>query len=1298
MDAVVNGSSTRTAKDRHWAGQSTVRFSDIPPVIDIPVAGADIDEAVEVNLEDHLEDPTELCQLLETEKAAKNLWITIALAYAKQQQIDHAIEILNKGLSSLSRSGPKDRLGLWGCLAWLDLVKSREAPRIASQGRFGDSTKTKDDYLREATTTINEALRVNPAFPPLYLTRGVLFLLRAGLQSSGKPMGHGDLERYESLKNALRCFEDALKSSGGKNMMAVLGKARAQYLLGRPAEALVSYQEVLSKMPTMLEPDPRIGIGCCFWQLGHPDRAQQAWERSLALNPDSKVAHTLLGIYYLRESAKYPPSDPQFNILYKKAMIEHTKRAYTTDKTFPLSSVTFASYFLLTGRFENVEPLARKAIEQTDSSAIASDGWFLLARKEHIAGDSAKAKDYYSRADQARGGVDKGFWPAKFGWVQMMILTGESDQAKFRLEKLLHSGRHIEATTLLGILYAEEFFSSQKTPAIGDKTAEAKKAVSLLETVRKSWKEEKAKNKATDSVLLYLARLYENDNPIESMKCLTEVESLQFDKVPDDLKPDPEQDEGSYLSQMREYLPPQLLNNMGCFMYGSEAFTNAQELFQIALTACVKLNDKQEAERRAAEENGEELQDTDTKNTDAFVTTISYNLARTYEALGNLEEAQKVYEGVLGRHSDYTDASARLAYMSLRAAPQDEGPKKIQSLYQTDYNDLEVRSMMGWYQNRSKRKTVNIAEDVEHRHHKHTLQNWDKHDKYALTGMGNIHLAIARDMPRNTDAEKEKRSRMYQKAVEFFDKALQLDPKNAYAAQGIAIAMCDDKRNFPEAVQILSKVKETLRDASVFANLGHVYAELRQYQRSIEHYDLALKKDQIAKGENAGNPMLLACISRAWLLKGKQEKSIIGLNTSLEYMQRALAAQPDSIHLQFNVAFLQFQIAQLVNSLPEASRTLEEVLAATAGLEEAIVAFGQIARHKQPPYPRSALEQRAAMAKNTMRRQLERAEQRQRSYEETNAENLAKARKRREEDLKRREENTARRRAEEEERSRKMLEDRKRLIEETEKMASQLRAEAVVREAEEYTEDEEGARVKRTTLKKKRGGAADREGASGNRRKKRTRDKLDDDGFVEDDENFDDENGFNANKSDSSDQSDDDRRSASRTPAADGDSGADAEHRPRSKPKRDKGPVKKKRRLERPTAASNSKTARSQPGRDRKKYKSEAVIVDSSDEDADDGDEVSQPPTPEVNGRGSDRDARDDDDDEDEVVPVVRQRKQVRLIADDDDEDEDEDSGAAGAGDGGVALNGADSSGTNVDLARAALAASMGGVEDMDED
>lgn len=280
-NGLSNGHSRGLAPD---PTSGDARFSDIPSAIDIPVSGMGSEEAVELSLEELLDDPTELCTLLENENAARNYWMVISLAYAKQRKVDHSIEILNKGLGSLSRGGPKEKLGLLSLLCWLFLWKSREVPRVASEAQMGSDTKTKDHYLQLATGALNEASRINPSFPPLFLARGVLYLLRASLQPPSKPPAPGvpdHSERVETLRQALKCFEDASRVSGGRNMMAILGRARAQFSLGKYGEALEGYQEVLMKMPHLQDPDPRIGIGCCLWQMGHRDEARESWERAL---------------------------------------------------------------------------------------------------------------------------------------------------------------------------------------------------------------------------------------------------------------------------------------------------------------------------------------------------------------------------------------------------------------------------------------------------------------------------------------------------------------------------------------------------------------------------------------------------------------------------------------------------------------------------------------------------------------------------------------------------------------------------------------------------------------------------------------------------------------------------------------------------------------------------------------------------------------------------------------------------------------------------------------------------------
>jgi RNA polymerase-associated protein CTR9 len=344
------------------------------------------------------------------------------------------------------------------------------------------------------------------------------------------------------------------------------------------------------------------------------------------------------------------------------------------------------------------------------------------------------------------------------------------------------------------------------------------------------------------------------------------VEQLELDQIPSSEYPDGIEDASELHNALQKNLPPQLLNNIGCFYSQAEKHGCATELFQAALSSCMRIGEK-----------GEDM------DTDALVTTISFNLGRSYEAQGLTEKAVEVYEQLVVRHDDYTDAQARLAYIKLRKNPIKEGPDAVAKLYQANPADLEVRALYGWYLGRvsSRKRPGNVNEDPELRHYKHTLQNYDKHDRYALIGMGNLYMMAAREMRRETEQEKQKRSATYTRAVEFFDKALQLDPKNAHAAQGVAIALIEDKKDYINALPIFLKVRETIKDANVYVNIGHTYAELRQFSKAVENYEVALSKE--GKSKDAG---ILACLGRTWLNRGRHERNLEAFKTALSHTKR----------------------------------------------------------------------------------------------------------------------------------------------------------------------------------------------------------------------------------------------------------------------------------------------------------------------------------------------------------------------------------------------------------------------------
>jgi RNA polymerase-associated protein CTR9 len=788
----------------------------------------------------------------------------------------------------------------------------------------------------------------------------------------------------------------------------------------------------------------------------------QWFDTNVKQNSKSKVANILVGLYHIREANKYEVNSTEFMSRYKEAITNYTQKSFKLDKEYPITCATFGAYFLPRQAWEQTEKLARKAIEMTDVNAIASDGWYLLARKEHFLGilsedaNWAKVVDFYNRADNARGGGDKGFLPAKFGATQAQIRKGDLDGAKFRLEKIIQNNpSQAEPKVLLGTIYAQEVFENQAGGFKEDKSSELKKAVSYLDTVRNSWKDSKRRIEPDMTLLVLLAHLFEIDNPEKSLQCLLQVQQMSLDNLDEEYQYLDVEEEEARLEKSKAHLPPGLLNNIACFQFLAEKYHEAAANFQLGLNACMNAD----AEGNVA--------------SDQLVTTISYNLARSYEGSGLLDEAKEVYEGLIARHPEYVDARARLAYIELRQNPSSEGPRAMASLYEAESQNMEVRALYGWYLHRAKRRVANIAEDQEQRQYKHTLQQFDKHDLYALTGMGNLHLTTAREMRRESDQDKEKRRKTYERAVEFYHKSLQLDSRNAYAAQGIGIALAEDKRDFQAAMQIFSKVKDTIKASSVLVNLGHIFAELKQYPRAIDNYEATLTKDR------ANDAQILACLGRVWMLRGKQEKAVAAMKSSLEYSQRALEIAPEQIHFKFNYAFVQMQMAQLIHGLKEPQRSLEDVEAAAAGLEDAINAFDEIAKAKNPPYPPHDLEQRANMGRNTLRKQLERSLQAQREYEEANAEKLAQAREQREKEKRAKEEKERRAKEEEEEHKRKLREERHRLVENAQELAAKKAEDERRRSEAEYTENSEGERVKRKSRRRTKRKEKDAEGEGG---------------------------------------------------------------------------------------------------------------------------------------------------------------------------------------------------------------------------
>ncbi|CCJ28920.1 unnamed protein product, partial [Pneumocystis jirovecii] len=954
-----------------------------PRIIEVPLK--EQGQLVEIDCATLPEDAMELCEILECESASKELWIQFSYEYRRQGYVNQAIDILTRGLKAdISR---ENKLPLYSMLAALYLEKARRAPKTTNQEHSESTIQTKDYYHQQVTQALNEANRIDFSFLPNILTRAVWNIMRAASEKT-------------LMDQAGKYFDSVLKTDRN-NLFAMLGKARILFSHKNYTGALKLYQTILSSKPDFI-PDPRIGIGLCFWELNMKQDAKAAWERSLELDSKNVSSNTLLALYHLY-SAFSKTGTSEFLEEYKKSL-QYAQNAYKESQEASYSANILSSYF--------------------------------FSKKNINSKNYEKASGLYQHSYNTK---ESNFISA-IGLGQIKLIQDDIIGAKLIFEKITEQNpKCIEALTILGSIYTYEILSINSK---NDKQLEKQKAKSLLERAILLINNSTERDFSDSGIFITLAALCEDEDNNISLECkeiyiyYLILMTLAYERAL------------NLEHRFPTNILPQLLNNIGVLYHTKENLINARQFYQDALNQCVSIGQ----------------QENNTTDVDALVTTLTYNLARCEEQAENYEEAKKFYEELLQRHPDYVEARVRLCHMEIMKGGTEDTSKKIKRLIETDPDNLDVRAYFGWYLSRQKwNKASN--DNPEQRHYTHTLKYFDKHDRYSLTAMGNLNLRIARESRPTTDIEKEKRQKIYEKAVEFFDKALQLDPKNAYAAQGIAIALAENKQH-AKALLILSKVRETLKNESVYINMGHCLTEMKQYSRAIESYELALNKYQ-----NRSNLITFSSLGKAWLQRGKEERSLLALKEALKYTEKALKLQPNNTAIIFNIAFIQFKFAEIARILPENRRSVDDLEYALKILNNAIDTFSDLANSKHPPYSKEDIQQRANMGRNTTLRQLERAIQQQKEFESTNLAKLDSARQKRKEEQERKQAEAEALRASEEKKQRELAEERRIMQEQIKEWAMKRKEENSIIEDDtekDKDSDDQGKSKKKNKQKKKK--------------------------------------------------------------------------------------------------------------------------------------------------------------------------------------------------------------------------------------
>ncbi|GME83985.1 unnamed protein product [Ambrosiozyma monospora] len=375
---------------------------------------------------------------------------------------------------------------------------------------------------------------------------------------------------------------DSLLHKHSRNCYALMGKAKIFFYRENYTAALKVFQKCLSLNP-LLRPDPRIGIGLCYWLLERKDLANQAWQNSIQVNPENNLeAKILISLGKFDDCFMNSKTDDDFKTRYQEAL-EFIKASYEEDPNNEVIQIVLASYFFSKGDYDVTERICKKIVQGRNVAPnVKSDAYFWLARCKFVHNDVLQSQKFFSDSIK----LNEHNLLSRVGYGQCLVVRKEIQDAIRTFEKIQESNsRILEVTYALGMLYSQNTKTYNRAIVFLEKYV--KLATDQNETV-------------SLAALLALSRVYEEKDISQSLKYL----QLARDQ---ELASGKSQSEVSYA----------LLNNIGVFTLLKND-TQAAELFG-------------DAEIALKEQESDEV-------ADALSVTLKYNIARTKESSNKPED------------------------------------------------------------------------------------------------------------------------------------------------------------------------------------------------------------------------------------------------------------------------------------------------------------------------------------------------------------------------------------------------------------------------------------------------------------------------------------------------------------------------------------------------------------------------------------------------------------------------------------------------------------------------------------
>lgn len=235
-------------------------------------------------------------------------------------------------------------------------------------------------------------------------------------------------------------FDDA-KARADKLLSADPNNVDAQVLLANSIAGLKDLDGAISELENAIQLAPERGssyanLGQLQLTRGNRQAAEQAFKRAVALAPQSAAAHLSLANFYWSTS-QLPEAESELNSALKAE----------PNNVLALRSV--ATFYLITNRREEAEPHLRHVFEITKSpaAALALADFYVLQKK-----DAAARQLLESVAQDSKAAA-----PATLRMAMMDRVAGHREEGYKRIESILASdSKSLEALVLKGVFLLED--------------------------------------------------------------------------------------------------------------------------------------------------------------------------------------------------------------------------------------------------------------------------------------------------------------------------------------------------------------------------------------------------------------------------------------------------------------------------------------------------------------------------------------------------------------------------------------------------------------------------------------------------------------------------------------------------------------------------------------------------------------------------------------------------------------------------------------------------------------------------